>query len=768
MATQQSNTKTDTESSQSTDTDASTNGADPIRSPAIEIGLLGRKDEGNRLTGLRSLKGVVDHSLQDETQVDRLELLGIPDEDQYGHYLCPVNTSHHPDEDVTQSDEDTTDTDGAVQMRLDAGEEAGDGEMAAESDTDDNTDKTLAGTVTNALEEHWPELDYKTGTLDLSPVAGLPVPTSRLLAVEDQTLDLSANAINGGAIELLTELIEAQIPHIYQVLIERAGSRKKADYIVSVRLAVFDEEYGIATDADMAAHLNPRHNYDYRISKPFREQVMTSNFDLNIEALKRLATSDQSNRYRLNGQPIYQLDTPVSLEELASFSEYSNLITGSFSADPRYERHFNRYARIPVHAGALDQLFQVIPAYPKYSFWDRTAVTNGPQFRPTHLPTSASTPQRYEDTTPTPAPAQQRDHSTSAAHRGLVNSIVSYLLQQGYTILAVDQNTLDADLDDPDPTTQSHFPGDSQPDIVAEKDGEIRVFEAEVNDSNPAAFLTNLERAAYFDYPVVVVTQESSDLEGKFKQASRPFNTEETAEPGQYGVHLYNISEETITDGDKTFLLPDAATTSKAFLDHEATLSFVTNGTRYASGHANDPLAAILDGNAPYYHQDGDAYVVVHPSGETERYASQAAVTDTYTPVKLPFIPTQITYLDQTEFRYLTADEYLKRYYLNPTWARTYRNQPGNRHKASRTAFIHNHTTTVDGETLFIPDIRERHRPWHTAQTELDPPPENWFGRNISDDFKAADTDSRDRELRDRTWLYPPGLSPEYPDFPDP
>lgn len=59
--------------------------------------------------------------------------------------------------------------------------------------------------------------------------------------------------------------------------------------------------------------------------------------------------------------------------------------------------------------------------------------------------------------------------------------------------------------------------------------------------------------------------------------------------------------------------------------------------------------------------------------------------------------------------------------------------------------------TTVDGETLFIPNIRELHRSWHTAQTELDPPPEGWFGRDISNNSNDSETDSRNRELLNYT-----------------
>lgn len=770
----------------------------PKRGEVIELSLPGEHDDDHRLVRPRSLKPVVDHALQPSTQVDQLELLLSPGDNQYRHYLRPVDTAsstadirrcvaRDPDSnsdsdeelvkmkfaidpaDTTADEHETEDADKAEHEKPDADLNADDA-VIAPIEEDNDTTKTVVGTVTNALDEYCPEVDYAIGTLDLSSLAAIPVPTSRLLAVEDQTLDVTDGAPTLGAIELLDTLIREHIPHLYQLLIKRAGSRSDADYEVSVRLAVFDEEYGVATDDDLTAHLNPATEYEYCISQPFRDQLVTSNFELPIEAFKQAVTDDRSSRYRTNGQPNYLIDRPFPIEELATFREYANLLSGAFVADPRYKRHFDRYAHLPVNGASIDQLACILPAYFGVSPWDRTAVTDGPTFRTERVPTSATTTLRYGDVSlPDPKP-DATDKSTSEAHRALVNRIVNYLVQQGYTILAVDQNTLDTDLTDPDPTTRSQFPGDSQPDIVAKKDGEITVFEAELNKTNPAAFLKNLERAAHFGYDVVVVTEQpDTTLEQKIKQASRPFNDGATPENSRHGVRLYNFSEVLLEADGTTYLLPAGSTETKWYLSHDDELILVVDGTPIARGHPEDPLPTFLEGIVPHYREDGDAYVVTFPSGETERYATEDDVTAKYTPIKRPFIPTQITYCEDVEFRYKDdSTNHLKRYYPTPDWARRYRDKSGKRHKASRTEFIESHTRKVEGETLFIPDVRVQHTPWHTTQTELDPPKQNWFGRDIQTDFEASDTDSRDRELLNRTWLYTPGLDPAFPDFPDP
>ncbi len=761
-------TDTDTDTEIETETEKPDNsGNGPSRWGTVRIMLSGRNDAENQLVGLQNLDDVIDYVLQPETQVDYLELLGTPGDTQYEHYLTANNTAVSSSKDRRQPKTEPDTENSGVQLQLSEDPDA-ENPTSGRSNEENEATKAVTGTVTNALKKHCPEVDYQTGRLDLSALTDIPVPTSRLLTLEDQTFDSVEGAENLGAIDLLIELINKQIPHLYQLLIKRGSSQSDAEYTVTVRLAVFDEEYGIATDDDLTAHLNPTSSYQYNISNLFREELITSNFELPFESLRRLATDDDSRRYRINGQPIYQLDHPFAIEQLATFREYKNLISGSFSCDSRYKRHFDAYGHIPTNGNSIGQLACIIPAYFEHSPWDRTAVAESPNFDTSTIPSSSQTIQRFDDTLPADDQTQDPSDSTSEPHRALINYIVDFLVQQGYTILAVDQDSIDADLSDPDPTARSYFPGGSQPDIVAKKDGDIKVFEAEINDSNPAAYLKNLERAAHFEYPVIIVTQESDDLQKKFKQASCPFNDDATGD-SKYGIRLYNFSEEPLETDETIYLLPRGATETKWYLSHDAELTLLVDGKSVASGDPEAPLDTISY-STPRCRKEGGEYVVVSASGEhLGTYHSKPALLAEFTPIKHPFVPTQITYLDHIELRYKdTSTNQLAQYYTNPMWAREHRDKPGRRHKASRNKFINTHTTKVDGETLFIPDVRKHHRPWHTAQTPLDPPRENWFARDIQSEFEASDTDSRDRELVDRTWLYPPSLEPRYPDFADP
>jgi len=741
-----------------------------VRRPVIRLMLPGRHDPNNQLRRLHSLESVIKHCFQSGTQLDVLEILMAPGDNQYEHYLTPIERSQSTSTAPTGK-ANTNTTPDSEQLTIEASAQpTTDTADHREVSTEENAaDKAITGTVTNAIDDHCPAVEYQLGTLGLGSLREIPVPTSRLLAVQDQTLDRVTGAPSQGITQLLMKLINRQIPHVYQLLVKRGSNQSSADYEIIARLAVYDEEYGIATDADLSEHLNIRSSYSYDITTPFRDEITTSNFQLPIRRVNELAEEGTSQRYRINGQPIYQLDRPFPLEELATFREYDNLLAGSFNSDPRYKIHFSAYGNIPTHGATLDQLAMIIPAYFEYSLWDRTAVTDGPQFHTEVIPSSAESRQRFGRQTPTASTTTQSpdpDQSTSAAHRALVNYIIKYLIQQGYTIVAVDQDTIDCELSDPDPTTRSYFPGDSQPDIVAKKDGEIRVFEAEINDTNPAAYLKNLERAVHFDYSVVIVTEQDDDLTRKFDQANQPFNETATTRPATQGVRLYNFSEEAVKHDDTTYLLPKTTTETEWYLNHEDELRLIVDGKTIAEGDPEDPLHT-MSYQGPRCEQRGDEYVVKSASGEhLATYGSQSAVESDFTPIKLPFVPTQMTYFDRIELRYKTGNNELKRYYNNPSWARKYRNKAGERHKTARNEFIETHTVKTDDKTLFIPEVREEYYyPWHAAQTQLDPPGQNWFSRDIRATFEASTKESRDRQLLNRTWLYTPGLDSQFPEF---
>ncbi|MDL0126538.1 hypothetical protein [Halobacterium salinarum] len=741
-----------------TDDDDEDTSPGPTRHNAARVILPGRIDSETQLEVFLPLEDVFADALAKSTPLDTLEFLTMPGDNpddeagvaQQEHYLCAHDTSR-TDADTNTDAIKATDPD---QSTFDAPDIP---------DEDANTaTKTATNAITNPLEEHCPEIDYQVGNLDLSPLADLPVPTSRLLVYADHSIDSTEGAEFLRAIKLLNELITQNIPHIYQLLIQRGSNQSDAEYTATVRLAVFDEEYGVATDDDLDAHLASP--YQYCISTYFRDQNTTSNFDLPIRRFTNVRDNANSTRYRINGRPIYLRNHPFPIEELATFREYNNLLAASFTADERYKRHFNCYARIPLHGDAVHHLAGIIPAYYKYSPWERTAVTDCPSFSTTHIPTTSSTPQRLGTTTVNADHPTDTTQSESKPHRALVNAIINFLVQQGYTILAVDQDTIDADLTNPDPTTQPYFPGDSQPDIIAEKNDTITGFEAEINDSNPAAYLKNLERASHYDYRVVVVTEDNNLCSNKLNIASQPYR-DSTAR----GVILYTLSDSLTTeDGDITYLLPQDASAALWYLTGDQ-LTLSLDDHPDVSCHAETPLHELTY-PTPRYRKQGGEYVVTDATGEhIATYPTIKALHKEFSELKAPFIPTQTTYLDHIEIRYHddTANQ-LKRYYKQPMWAREHMTKSGKRTKAARDTFINSHTRQADSESLFIPAVREEFYAWYDHQTDLDTAGDSWFARDLDNQFDASDTDSRDRKLLNRTWHYTPGLTPPLPSFPDP
>lgn len=631
---------------------------------------------------------------------------------------------------------------------------------------DDSQQRTAAHIedLKEAIDEHHPRLEYGVGQLDLSPVTeSPPILTSRLLAYDQQTLSPSDGATSAGVLALLFQLINNDLPHLYQVIIEPASGRSH-DYNLTARLAVADRDYGIVTDDDLENHLYD--DYQYDIAEAFPKQPVTSNFQLPTDEIRNQA--EQSSSLTVRGYPVNAIDKPVTLEKLATSAEFNYLITGSSDADPRYRKLFNHYGRIPIHGHSLNLLTGIIHQPISHSPWKRVVGPSSPTFHTRQIPPSAGTTtgQRYGTATSSVHDADDMDQSTSESHRALINEIVEHIITQGYSVLAVDQKTLDVDLNDPDPTETSYFPGESQPDVVAKKDDTLVCFEAEINDSNPAAFLKNLERAYHFDYDVVVVAQDSSDLEPKLAQAERPYNHTDTT---NYGVRLYNLkgTDDMISD-QLTYLLPRDSQEAKWYLDTDGTITLLADDRVLAQGDAEASLDSF-EYACPRCVEQDDVYVVRSASGEhLVSKPTKAEAIRGFTKLNPPFIPQRLMYLDRVEFQVQTGDGQLRRWRQKPRWAQKYQNNPGKRHEHSTITFIDLVTTKSEGNDLYIPEMRRLYNEsnWHDHKTKQSPPGQTWFSRGPRDEFEATDTESRKRKLLNRTLQFPQDLDPELPDFP--
>ena len=711
------------------------------RYPAVEITPKTGADVSENVP--KSIDSLVENTLS-HNLVDRLEFLSMPDDaDTYqAQYLVP-----HSHTFSLRNPPDHADSRSGSQMTL----------YDTPQQSDDHVSKWAqkqAKPITEYFEDS-PHYDYKVGTLDLSGLTDKTELTSRLLAYQNKTVTTLPHSSSYGAASVITRLLENDIPHILQTIIEPASSRNKYPYTAVVRLTVFDPKYGVITDEDFKQHQDEQYPFD--IATGF-ESSKTSNFNLNISTVKKAL--QRSSGYFRSEHILY--DQPDTLRALATTSEYEELISASSDEDRRYKDLFNKRGRISIPAGALPSVAPIMYVKLQWSPWDRSIRVQKPTFKTTYLSSSSETADRFGTDTP-PDTSPDRNQSPSEAHYAAINTVIDELHSSGYTILAVDQTEIDAELD-PNPTTTQVFPGQSRPDIVTLKDDCIRCFEIEINTTNPATYLKNLARAHHYGYQVAVVTQSIDEIESKYQQAEQPYAEEQSP----HGVLLYNFSEYTVGNDTTTYLLPPDVTEAQWYLSVDGTLSLVGNDTVLAQGDPNAPLSAF-DYETPRCVYEQGEYVVKTASGEhiTSAPTEQEALTN-FIPIRVPFIPERLMYLNNVEFYYLSDTGQLTRWRANPDWATP--TAPGTRHKKAAETFVNTATTESDGATLHIPDVRSTMEElnWFTHQTSLKRPPASWFTRGLRAEFDISPTDTRERNIRNRTWQFPRGLDPALPDFPDP
>ncbi|WP_344572698.1 hypothetical protein, partial [Winogradskya humida] len=210
-----------------------------------------------------------------------------------------------------------------------------------------------------------------------------------------------------------------------------------------------------------------------------------------------------------------------SIEDLAAgYPEYRALLSGRVYSDDRYSELFGVYGRLPVSKANLLHFFAISPSYFDADSFDGLATTDAPEYHTTSLDAEIpGTRQSYgvEEAGDTTTVVDSSDEE-SLPHKELVSSRVRFLVRNGHTIVAVDQDVLDADNDisGEDPTETQYLEGESRPDIVSENEGVIHFHEVEVeNKTKPSALITNLARAAHHDHPVHIITETRRDAESK-------------------------------------------------------------------------------------------------------------------------------------------------------------------------------------------------------------------------------------------------------------
>jgi len=751
---------------------------------AVRLMFPGHADEDRRLERLLRFDDVVEDILN-VNGIDRLELLTWPGKVQQEYFLIGHSNRQTHNESLEQvadatdqdeQDKDTTDTASAAQETntsltayTDGGADDGDeaeatsaisSEQPASSSDADRGD-TRAQRIKGIIDDRFGDIiGTQICMLDLRPLGKIPIPTTRLLQPENLSFDPVETAGTAMIVELVRELKRDRIPGVHQTLVEPAGSSRSYDYLVTSRLAPFGTGHGIVTEADLKRHLEA--DNEYRISS-YMPGPSTDNWALPIESHKRYATRQTTHPSRLEQFDEMSLRDGSIEAVAAGLPDYRALLAGRVHNDDRYQELFGAHGRIPINKAQLLHFCTLRPTYFEESSFGRLTAAAEPEITTEELGSdSPGTRQSYgvEKVGDTTAVTDDSDEE-SVPHKELVNERIRFLLRHGHEIVAVDQDVIDVDIPDHDPTTTQYLDGESRPDIVSKADGTIHFHEIEVkNKTKPAALLTNLARADHHDHQVHVVTESrtdakrtlwTSDSEAKEGPTSMAFK-----DTDEEGTITYNQRKNAHTD-DVWYLLPHDLSEATWRLTPADRLQLVApDGTVLAEGDAEQSVDSF-EFNTPRVRKDGAEWVLESATGEElRRRATREAAASGYTFIRKPLVPTRYEYLENTIVEFQANDGFTI-FEKPPLWENPQQNA-SIRYEEAAKAFVELVTIESEGETIPIPELRRRFKTWYTEQTDLKEPNETWFGRALRAYFEVDDSDDHNKKLVGRTFRFSEGL----------
>ncbi|SFC59564.1 hypothetical protein SAMN05444422_11198 [Halobiforma haloterrestris] len=764
----------------------------------------GHADEDRRLDRLLQLDDIAEDILE-EYGIDMLELLTWPGEVQQEYFLIghSTETTHNQSlEDLDEEQDSETDTQAAAresETTLDEYTDVGDpdktdtadpdetgsenpdepngedpDENAGESSSaisseqpvssgDDGKPDTRAQRIKEIVDDHFEgEIGTQICTIDLAPLGEMPVPTSRLLQPTNLSFDPVETSQKAATVELVKTLNEDRISFIHQCLLEPAGSSKSHDFLVTARLAPFGTGHGIVTEADLEKHLAA--DNQYRISE-YVPGPATDNWALPIKPHRRYADQQSTHPSKLE-----QLDEMSlrdgSIEEVAvGCPDYRALLAGRVHNDDRYEQLFGAYGRIPISKADLPHFFTAVPAYFEVSSFGQLTTTDEPEITTEELGSeSPGTRQSYGLELPGDTTAVTDDSDEeSDRHKELVNKRIEFLLRHGHEIVAVDQDVIDVDIPDHDPTTTQYLDGESRPDIVSKTDGVVHFHEIEVaNKTKPAALITNLARAAYHGHQVHIVTETRAEAKSKL------WTTNPEAKEGPVSMPFKDTDEEWTVlytqrkavhraADDVWYLLPRELSEATWRLTPDDRLQLVgPDGSILAEGDAEQSVDAF-EYNTPRVRKEGDEWVLESASGEVlRRRSTKGAAASGYSFVRKPLVPTRFEYLENTTVEFQSNNGFTI-FEKPPLWEQPQQSASIRYEEASK-AFVELVTVEREGAEIPIPELRRRFKAWYTEQTDLKEPNETWFGRALRAYFEVDATDDHNKTLVDRRFRFSEGL----------
>ena len=582
--------------------------------------------------------------------------------------------------------------------------------------------------------------------VDLASIRMWPVTTGRVLLKTNGALRQSHFDWNDPYVETVRRLAGTGHPFVVQLII---GTGTRGGHVVTLRYAIIHPEYALASEHDKAEHvLNGR---QYPVEMVWHNAGLKTNYDLPIQEFISVIESlyiysDTHMIQHLPRRPyMSHSDSVEALDLFTGATEYRALFQGRPSTSTLYEK-LDLHGRIPVNEYTLRLFGSLVPLYYETSPWDHIPRRVGPVITTRAVFRSApGTEQSHGHATESAADRHDSGFTVTAGsegHEQLLAFAVEYFEGQGDEAWVESQDG------------RSLADGGRRT-----ADGTRREIEVEIAGlSKPANPLINYARATSNDRPVDFVLTSQSKATRLYESLRTPWK-----ELTDYGTHLHNMTSTVELSTGQVPVVPAKGTESNWYLDTDGELTLRdTAGDVLASGPADEPTGSF-EYETPRYDDSDRSHRVVTPEGVTEAtYESRGQLLDDWTLIHAPFVPAALYYLSNVRVHYQSGDG-LVELDTQANWDRTAETAT-QRFQAGLREFVETYTCEQPGASMSYASFQEHAQAFFAVRSRHDPPNKTHIGRALPDELDVDGPNRSERQVHDRSLIYPPGLvSPDLP-----
>jgi hypothetical protein len=523
-------------------------------------------------------------------------------------------------------------------------------------------------------------------------------------------------------IRLLTQLRAANVPFIYQVLVEKTDTN---EYVASVRLCVTDGRFAVASHDGFYRLYDKGHPHD--LADFFGEANFNTNFNVGISDYYRYISSDSEWLHTADHVSVDKADR--ALDVYTGSDEYRRLFGCTLDYPDIYKEHIG-YPKFPIDRDALPHFIALPQMLYDESPWNSVNSRHAPRQIEINGPIGDSSWSQTLDTKLDKLHRQHQSGSSATAgsrgHGAGLRAAIDILEQQGYTLVMIDQD------------------GSSIPDAIGvNPDGERVWLEYETPNGKPENYLKNISRAIIAGIkPILVIGEkdttdtDSTDSTDLTKVADRVYNNlyQPFRDTKRLGTWLYNRGQDITLDDGSQVVLPRGATKARWYVtyeDDEWRLICQADGKTIATGPAEESVTTF-DYDCPRYSKDDGMHIIKRADGtELVRKASKPEALQDWTLASVPHLPVRLSYAGVTKLMIQRWDS-LQEPDVERSWTTTTGKME--RYRASTKDFLETFLIDMDGEHLRSEAVHDHYKFILGDMTERKLPSHKKFGEARNDE----------------------------------